>query len=74
MSKSISGLGTTDLTINELRLLGGTFTTLNTSDLFVTGTAQIGNIIPSETHRRTDSQNHLIMTLFGELKPKRLTT
>jgi hypothetical protein len=49
MSKSISGLGTTDLTINELRLLGGTFTTLNTSDLFVTGTAQIGNIIITGT-------------------------
>jgi hypothetical protein len=49
MSKSISGLGTTDLTINELRLLGATFTTLNTSDLSVTGTAQIGNIVISGT-------------------------
>jgi len=49
MSKSISGLGTTDLTINELRLLGATFTILNTSDLFVSGTAQIGNIVISGT-------------------------
>ena len=49
MSKSISGLGTTDLTINELRLLGATFTTLNTSDLIVAGTAQIGNIVISGT-------------------------
>jgi hypothetical protein len=45
MPKSMSELGTIDLTINELRLLGGTFTTLNSTDLFVTGTAQIGNVV-----------------------------
>lgn len=45
MAKSISGgLGTVNLSVQELRLLGGTFTTLDTTTLTVLGTATLGSL------------------------------
>lgn len=50
MAKSISGgLGTVNLSVQELRLLGGTFTTLDTTTLTVLGTATLGSLIISGT-------------------------
>ena len=50
MAKSISGgLGTVNLSVQELRLLGGTFTTLDTTTLTVLGTATLGSLTISGT-------------------------
>ena len=70
MSKSITGSGSLNLTVQELRLLGASFTTLDTTTLTALGTATLGSLTISGTFTIDQLTANTIQTLnYQLLKP-----